>query len=326
MFLNLNRQSARSIVVGLLWVAVCTTANAQLNQPRQLAADGPMQVVLIGTGIPIPNPDRGTAATLVICGDKTFLVDTGSNCVVGLSKAKIGMVSTVLFTHYHSDHIAGFGDVLVMRGVGGQKEPLQVIGPPGAKRVVNGFSAAYALDLGYRTDHHGEHYGAVGATAVVTEAESGVVYDKAGIKITMFTVNHDPITPAVGYRFEYQDKVVVISGDCKKTENMVEMSTGADVLVHEAMDAQSLMRVQPMLKIADPRRGEMLTDLMEYHTPTNEVAEIARDAGVKKLVLTHLVPSIPPQPAAEKNFVRGMAEIYSGPIIVGRDAMTIDLE
>jgi ribonuclease Z len=142
----------------------------------------------------------------------------------------------------------------------------------------------------------------------------------------MFKVNHAPINPAVGYRFDYQGKVVVVSGDTIKTEKMIEMSKDADVLVHEAMDLQTLHRIIPMIERGRPRQAALLEDVTEYHASTIDVAEIARDAGVKKLVLTHLVPSIPPQDAAEKNFVRGMSDIYDGPIIVGRDGMTIDVE
>ena len=303
-------------------------ATAQLGglATRKLEPGGPMQVILLGTGIPIPNPDRATAATLVIAGDKAMLVDTGRGCVVRLQQAGIRDVSAVLFTHYHSDHIASFGDLLVSRGTGGAEQALPVIGPPGAKRVVDGFEMAYGLDNYYRTTHHGKYFTTPGTKTKVTEAEPGVVFDQDGLKVTMFKVNHAPIDPAVGYRFDYQGKVVVVSGDTIKTEKMIEMSKDADVLVHEALDLQTLHRVIPLLQRARPRQAALLKDVTDYHASTTDVAEIARDAGVKKLVLTHLVPSIPPQEAAEKNFVRGMSDIYSGPIIVGRDGMTIDIE
>ena len=297
-----------------------------LAGPRKLEPGGAMQVILLGTGIPIPNPDRSTAATLVIAGDKAMLVDTGRGCVVRLAEARIRNVTAVLFTHYHSDHIASFGDLLVRRGAAGAEDPLPVIGPPGAKRVVDGFQMAYGLDHSYRAAHHGKYWGTRGSQAKVTEAEPGVVFDQDGLQVTMFKVNHAPINPAVGYRFDYQGKVVVVSGDTIKTEKMIEMSKDADVLVHEAMDLQTLHRIIPMIQRGRPRQAALLEDVTEYHASTTDVAEIARDAGVKKLVLTHLVPSIPPQDAAEKNFVRGMSDIYDGPIIVGRDGMTIDVE
>ncbi len=324
----------QSPAANLVFALICATlampaASAQLGAfagPRKLESGGPLQVILLGTGIPLPNPMRTTAATLVVAGDKAMLVDTGNHCVLRLAEARIEEVSAVLFTHYHSDHIAGFGELLVARGIAGAENALPVIGPPGAKRVVNGFRMAYSLDESYRAAHHGKYWGAQGTRVDVVEAEPGVVYDTDGLKVTMFKVNHAPIDPAVGYRFDYQGKVVVVSGDTVKTEKMIEMSKDADLLVHEALDLKTIHRILPILERSNPRRAALLRDVTDYHTSTTDVAEIARDAGVKKLVLTHLVPSIPPQEAAEKNFVRGMSDIYSGPIIVGRDGMTIDIE
>lgn len=297
-----------------------------LGQPQQLDPDGPLRVVLLGTGIPLPNPDRATAATLVIAGDRTMLVDTGRNCVVRLAEAQIGSITTVFYTHYHSDHIAGLGELLVMRGIMGADKPLPIIGPPGAQRVVDGFAAAYALEESYRVAHHGKNWRDGSTKAAVTEAEPGVVYNDDALRVTMFAVDHDPVKPAVGYRFDYQGKSVVVSGDTKKVPRLLEMSKDVDVLVHEAVDRRSIDRLRPFLRVSNPRQDEMIGDMLEHHTSTIEVAEIARDANVRKLVLTHLVPSIPPQERAEQNFIRGMSDIFPGPIVVGRDGMVIEVD
>ena len=154
------------------------------------------------------------------------------------------------------------------------------------------------------------------------EAEPGVVWKKDGLRVTMFAVDHAPVAPAVGYKFEYNGKSVVVSGDTKKTPAIVEMARGADLLVHEVVDRATIEGAMPMIERASPRRAAMTRDMMSHHTTTLEAAEIARDAGVKKLALTHLVPTIPPTEQAEASFVRGMAAIYPGPIVVGRDGMT----
>jgi ribonuclease Z len=192
--------------------------------------------------------------------------------------------------------------------------------------VVDGFRAAYALEDSYRVAHHGEHWSSAGASAAVTEAQPGVVWDQGGLKVTMFDVEHQPVVPAVGYRFDYNGRSVVVSGDTKKAASVIEMSRGADLLVHEAVDRQTIDQALQMMQRAQPRRAAMTADMMSHHTTTLELAEIARDAGVKKLAITHLVPSIPPTDAAEANFVRGMKEIYSGPIVVGRDGLVIRIE
>ncbi|MEK7795180.1 MAG: MBL fold metallo-hydrolase [Candidatus Hydrogenedentota bacterium] len=313
-------------IVAACTVLICITANGQqgaLQRQRQLnPADG-ITVVLIGTGIPLPNPQRGTAATLVIAGDRSILVDTGRECMVGLSSAGLNDVSMVLYTHYHSDHIAGLGELLVNRGINGAEKPLPVIGPMGAKRAVDGFREAYALETSYRVAHHGDHWPAHAMDCDVQERNAGVVYDEGDLKITMFDVDHEPVVPAVGYRFDFKGQSVVVSGDTKKTAKTIEMAKDCDILVHEATDLEMLQRLGTALKATDPRRAAMLSDMLSHHTSTTEAAEVARDANVKKLVLTHLVPSIPPEDGPEKNFIRGMADIYKGPIVVGRDGMEI---
>jgi ribonuclease Z len=313
----------------LLAAIALQSAPVSTQPPPRQRVDPPaggMAVVLLGTGIPLPNPDRATAATLVLAGDQAVLVDTGRNSLVRLTATGRDDVTLVVYTHYHSDHIAELGEILVNRAIAGATTPLPVIGPTGAKKVVDGFRAAYALEDSYRVAHHGEHWSSAGASAAVTEAEPGVVWDQDGLRVTMFAVDHAPVVPAVGYKLEYKGKSVVVSGDTMKTASVIEMSRGADLLVHEAVDRRTIEQVMPVMKQAQPRRAAMTEDMMSHHTTTLEVAEIARDAGVKKVALTHLVPSIPPTDAAEANFARGMAEIYQGPIVVGRDGMVITIE
>jgi ribonuclease Z len=142
----------------------------------------------------------------------------------------------------------------------------------------------------------------------------------------MFLVDHEPIEIAVGYRFDYEGKSVVVSGDTVKSESLIAAAQGCDLLIHEAMNATVLNAILPALKRRDPRQGALIEDLMEVHTSTLEVAEVASKAEAKKLVLTHLVPSIAPVDAQEQNFIRGMSAIYSGPIVVGRDGMMFSLD
>jgi ribonuclease Z len=319
---NVAARAAR--VVGFVLFAALGFAPTSLLGVQPAGSDAArFEVVLVGTGIPLANPQRGTAATMVLAGEHAVLVDAGRNVFSGLTGANAPAPTLVLFTHYHSDHIAGFPELLVGRGIAGATEPLPVIGPPGAQRVVAGFAEAYALEQSYRVAHHGEHWSVAGASAAVTEvAEPGLVFDRDGLRITLFAVDHEPV-PAVGYRFDFGGKSVVISGDTKKAPSLVEAARGADVLVHEAVDRQLIEPRLPMLQSANPRQFAMMNDMLSHHTSTLEVAEIARDARVGKLVLTHLVPSIPPTDAAEQNFVRGMAEIYGGPIVVARDGTRV---
>lgn len=316
----------------LLLMVACISGVSSVAQMPALGGPQPavpstgMHVILLGTGVPLPNPDRATASTLVVVNGKTFMVDTGWNSLVRLTEAGYNDADVVLYTHFHSDHYDGLGQLFMNRGVAGADKPLRVIGPPGAREVIEAVIASCAIDVGYRKAHHHEKWSDDAVAADVAEFNEGVVYDADGLKITMFPVDHRPIEPAVGYRFDYDGKSVVISGDTIKCDRLIAMAKDCDVLVHEAMDDRMLTGIVPALTRVDPRRAEMLTELMDYHTGTLDVAEIAREANVKKLVLTHLVPSIPPQDGPEQNFIRGMAEIYAGPIVVGRDNMVIPVE
>ena len=313
----------------LLTTGYLTSAPGQQPRggvPGPVVSDVGLHVILLGTGIPLPNPERASAATLIVAGGKTVMVDTGRNSMVRLVQAGFQDVDLVLYTHFHSDHYSGLGEIMVNRGIAGVEGPMKILGPVGTRSMVDGMVAAYAIDTKYRMAHHKENWHDDAMRADVEEFEGGVIYESGGLKITMFDVDHAPIEPAVGYRFDYEGKSIVVSGDTVKTPRMIEMAKDCDVLVHEAMDDRTIRAIRPMLARNDPRRAQMLDDLLEYHTPTLDLAEIARDAGVKKLVLTHLIPSIPPSEAAERNFIRGMAEIYSGEIVVGRDGMVISLD
>ena len=320
----MRKKICLSFVAIVLIVSTAFAAAQGRPQARALDPDAGISVILLGTGIPIPNPQRGTACTAVIAGDRVFLVDTGRNCVVTLDQAGIFDLDAIFYTHYHSDHFIGLGEILLNFGVAGIDRSIPVLGPPGAVEVVEGIVATYRLDLEYRITHHGEKFSEAVMNPTVTEHEPGVVLDEDGLKVTMFPVCHEPIEPAVGYRFEYRDRIVVISGDTRVCPEYAVGAEGADLLVSEAENAAMF---NPGLALAratgNTRQLEMIQEGMEYHAETLALARMAQEAGVKKLALTHLFPSIPPTDAAEAAFIQGMSDYFNGPIIVGRDGMEV---
>ena len=292
--------------------------------PWAQAQEGAFYAVTIGTGMPLPNPDRACAATLIVAGDQKILVDTGRGTLGRLAESGHLDIDAILYTHFHNDHISEFGEILVNRAIAGATEPMSVHGPAGTQAVTDALLAPYALDTEYRIEHHGDKYAAAAMTAEVSEHEPGVIFDAEGLVIRMFMVDHEPIEPAVGYRFEYGGKSIVVSGDTKKSAALQEAAKDCDLLIHEAVNKQIMTGVMRGMQQSNPRQAKMIEELMDYHTDTTEIAEIARDAGVKKVVLTHLVPSIPPTDAAEKRFVTGMDAIYGGEILVARDGMKFE--
>jgi ribonuclease Z len=138
-------------------------------------------------------------------------------------------------------------------------------------------------------------------------------------------VNHDPVRPAVGYRFDYEGRVVVVSGDTRKSASVVEHAKGADLLLHEALSRDVFGRVIAVAQqLGHARLAKMANDATEYHTTPVEAAEVARDAGVHALVFTHMVPG-PPNRLLERRFMEGVGDVFGGEVVAGRDGMRFTL-
>lgn len=295
-------------------------------------ADG-LHVGLCGTGSPMPSADRAGACTVVIAGRRVFVVDAGEGGarnlqLMGISPARI---ERLFLTHFHSDHIDGLGPMALLRWTGASADtPLPVHGPTGVESVMAGFNAFYATDNGYRVAHHGANIvppSGGGAAAVPFElgSNAGIVFDNGGVRVTAFTVDHDPVSPAVGYRFEYKGRSVVISGDTAKSANLVAASKGADLLVHEALQPTMVSAMTKALDRAGQKNVAKITrDILDYHASPEEAADAAKAAGVRQLVLTHVVPPLPSAffyPA----FLQDAGKRFSGPIVVGEDGMLFSL-
>lgn len=319
-----------------------------------LLADNSLHVLLCGTGSPMPDPTRANACTAVIAGGRIVVIDTGpgSWSRIVASRLPAGKIETILFTHLHSDHIGALGEFAVQSWIGGRVVPLEVYGPgklegsvpplnsqghaygsSGTVEVVKGFSEAFDSDSGYRILHHGTDYlSPEGARIIGHEIARPApntlvpVFDKDGLKISAFLVNHHPVEPAFGYRVEYGGRVAIISGDTKKTESVELFSKGADLLVHEALNHEmSTIIFEALTETDNKRLAKMVHDTLDYHASPVDAATIAREAGVPLLVLTHLVPPLP-NALARHMFMRGVADARGdGDTILGYDGLLVTL-
>ncbi len=295
-----------------------------------------LAVGLCGTGSPLPDPTRAGPCTFVIAGDRLFVVDTGSGSTRNLLQmgVPLGETEALLLTHFHSDHIGDLGELRLQRWVGGANEtPLPVYGPAGVSEVIAGFNAAYHLDDGYRTAHHGAAIAPPsGANANAIEIVLGgvpnadaIVLDEGDLRITMFRVDHSPVEPAVGYRFDYKGRSVVISGDTAFAPSVTEHAAGADLLVHDALQPRL---VNIMAEEADAlgrhNVAQIAHDILDYHTSPEDAARTAEAAGVDALVLNHIVPPLPNR-ILYSAFLGDAASFYEGPITVGEDRMVFVL-
>ncbi len=302
--------------------------------PIEELPDG-LHLGLCGAGSPLPDPARVGPCVAVIAGKTMFIVDSGSGSTrtLGLMGLSAGQVSRVFLTHFHSDHIDGLGELMTIRWAqGGFDTPLPVTGPEGVERIVAGFNEAYDADREYRVAHHGEAVvppsgGPAIADPFTTPAdgESVTVYEKDGVKVTTFAVDHFPVIPAVGYRFEYGGRSLVISGDTKKSPNLERFAQGADLLAHEALSPKLVGLMQTAAEAnGRPNFAKIAVDILDYHTSPVEAAQSAAVADVDYLLFYHIVPGLPLS-SLEKAFTEGVADAYDGPFSVGRDGSFVSL-
>jgi ribonuclease Z len=310
---------------------------AKHNLATNLVASLPdgLHLVLCGAGSPLPDPKRSGPCVAVIAGNAIFVVDAGTGGARNLLRLQVppGNVTAVFLTHFHSDHIDGLGELGLLRWVGrANTKPLPVYGPSGVEQVVAGFNQAYQADAAYRTAHHGNEVappeGAGLQAHVFTVPDDGspvTVWDANGVRITAFSVDHRPIAPAVGYRFDYKGRALVISGDTKKSASVEKQSQGVDLLVHEALAAHLVAIMNRAAAETGNKYAEHIThDIPDYHTTPVEAAQIAAAAGVRALLYYHVIPPLL-LPGLEAAFLQGVSNVYDGQVVVGRDGTLVSL-
>jgi ribonuclease Z len=275
-----------------------------------------IDVTLLGTGSPIPSPDRAGPSTLVRAGGASLLVDCGRGVVMRLSAVgvlPIGLTA-VLLTHLHSDHITDLNDVVTTQWVmTNGPTPLRVFGPPGTQRVVDAILEMLALDQRYRHDHHADlpHPPIVDVTEVRPGASVELGVD--GLRITVHETDHRPVAPTVGYRIEHGGGVAAIAGDTVPCATLDELCRGADVYVQTVIRAD-LVRTIPSAR---------LQDICDYHSTVEQAAQTAARAGVRTLVLTHYVPAMA---KGDEAAWRALAAAhFDGEIVLGDDLTRVEI-
>ncbi|MHB0896914.1 MAG: MBL fold metallo-hydrolase [Spirochaetales bacterium] len=303
---------------------------------RNVRFDDGLYVGLCGTGSPMPDKNRAGPCIAVLAGKHFYIVDAGSGSTrnIRLMNFPIGKAEAILLTHFHSDHIADLGEMELQRWAGGSNSsPVDVIGPRGVEMVVEGFNLAFKLDDGYRVAHHGpqtmppQGAGGIAKPFDLPEAPdaSVVVLDADGVKITAFKVNHRPVAPAVGYRFDYKGRSIVISGDTVYSDSLIEHAKDADILFCEALNASMVEAInENAAASASPSTRKITHDIPSYHSTPEDAAKMANAAGVGQLVLYHIIPPLP-SPLVKNLFLSDAKKYYAKKITMSEDGMLVSL-
>lgn len=295
-----------------------------------------LHLYLCGTGSPLPDADRAGPCAAIIAGNRLYVVDIGEGGARNIQLARIPLarLDGLFLTHFHSDHIDGLGPLMLLRWTQGSvRTPLSAHGPAGVEAVIAGFNAAYATDHGYRTAHHGARIvppSGAGAAALPfdlppADGSPVVVFERDGLRVSAFRVDHRPVSPAVGYRFDYKGRSLVITGDTGPTPAIERNARGADLLLHEALQPRMTAELTDALAARGQANAAQITrDILNYHASPEDAARAAQRADVGHLILTHLVPPLPSAyfyPA----FLGDAPSLFSGPITVGEDGMLFSL-
>lgn len=301
------------------------------NRNEALQDTGVIRVILSGTGSPQANTKSNQPCTLVVIRGKVFVFDAGENAMKAIQKSGVPIreVTNVFITHWHSDHYFGLGGFIYNSWNEGRNERLTIYGPEGVDEIVNGLTEVYRLDVKYRAAHfvlHPELAPALASKVEIPEnADSITVYDKDGVRIDAWRVDHRPVENSVGYLLTYRGRKVFISGDTRIVPSYLSAMKNADLVVHEVVNSTILRKAAAVMR-ASGRHNEadQAERILEYHTDTLDLAKTAERLGVKHLALTHIIPEADGF-LARRNFIRGMSDFYRGTLTLGGDYMVVDI-
>jgi ribonuclease BN (tRNA processing enzyme) len=288
--------------------------------------------VLLGTGTPVPDPDRSGPATAIVMGDSAYLVDFGPGVVRraqaavlarGITALEPGNLKVAFVTHLHSDHTAGYSDLILTGWTSGRSTALQVYGPAGLNSMTEHILQAYRMDIETRTNPEGNQRTIAGGWKVdAHEIKPGKIFNDANVTVTAFATNH--AMQSYGFRFDTPDRSIVISGDTSPTDETIKACNGCDVLIHDAQTMDVYARMPEQLHAF----------VTKYHTTTEQLAALAVQARPKLLVVYHIVgfpPGISPPKflssliaagqlrPSEEVLEQEIRSRYPGPFVIGRD-------
>lgn len=289
--------------------------SATRGQSGRVAPRTSTQIVLLGTGVPRPDPKRSGPATAIVVNGKPYLIDAGPGIVRrataaydnGVKALSVTNLLTLFVTHLHSDHTVGYPDLIFTTWVQGRRTPIKAFGPPGLEQMTKYIMLAWQVDIDVRSkglEHRDRNNVAVDAHDV----QPGVVYEDTDVKVTAFAVAHGELQ-AYGYKFQTADRTVVISGDTSPSQGVIENCQKCDVLIHEAFSE-------------DFKPGDMpnwLEYRSKYHTTTAQLAEIANKTQPGLLIVYHRGVGPTDHEISDEQYLAEIQKTYHGKVVIGHD-------
>lgn len=278
------------------------------------------RLILLGTaGGPRPKADRAASSQVLLVAGRAYVIDCGEGIPRQLVSAgvRLDALEKIFITHHHSDHNADYGNLLLLAWASGLKTPVEAYGPPPLERMTRLVFELNQFDIETRIEDEKR----VPLSPLVRAKDitaSGLVVDDGRVRVRSALVFHPPIEIAFAYRFDTEDRSIVISGDTAYSKELLELSRGADVLVHEALYLPGIERTAARVANAPG----LLSHIVRSHTKVEDAARLASEAGVNTLVLSHLVPSDDPL-VTEADWLSAARPHFDGEIVVARDLLEI---
>jgi ribonuclease BN (tRNA processing enzyme) len=288
--------------------------------PRPGEGEDRSRLILLGTGGgPRPRKASSAPSQVILMNDAAYVIDCGDGVARQLVTAgvRLPQIRHIFLTHQHSDHNADFGNLILLAWTSGLRTPVDCWGPPPLQRMVTHFFDMNSYDIRTRIDDEGR----IPLRPLVNVHEivdGGLLFEDENVQVRAAIVDHPPVVPSFGFRFDCPDRSIVISGDTRPSDNLIELARGADVLVHEAFYPAGVDR----LVAGVPNASTLARSIRSHHTSAADAGRVAQAAGVKTLVLSHLVPADDPE-ITEQMWVDAAAKAFNGRIIVGGDLLEI---
>ena len=303
------------------FLAATTVLMGAASLPRLSAGQSAkMRLILLGTGGgPRPRKANSAPAQVIVANDTVYVIDCGNGVARQLVLAGLPLANLrhVFLTHHHSDHNADYGNLIWLAWAAGLRTRVDTWGPPPLEKMTKLFFEMNSYDINIRIADE-DRVPLIPLVHVHELNQGGLVVQDENVKVTATLVHHPPVVPAFGFRFDGVNRSIVISGDTAPSDNLVKLARGADVLVHDALYEPGVDRLVARV----PNAPALKRSIMSHHTSAEEAGRVAQAAGVKMLVLSHLVPADDPA-ISDQMWIDAAHVHFRGPVVVGKDLLEI---